>query len=79
MEANNPLVPAGYDIVWSLVAIVVVALVVAALVSLSRTAPRLSPGIALAWAALVLVVPVLGSVAWLAVGRRAAPDTGSSR
>jgi hypothetical protein len=70
MEGHNPLIPPVYDIVWSVVAAASVVLIVIAIVSLSRKASQLSPVLALAWAALILVVPVLGPVAWLAVGRR---------
>ncbi|TDN45486.1 phospholipase D-like protein [Curtobacterium flaccumfaciens] len=73
METNNPVIPQIYDVTWSVVAIASVALVVVALVSLSRTAPRLSPWLAVAWVALIVVVPILGAVAWLAIGRRAVP------
>lgn|GEM_PF-871052 len=73
MEAQNPLVPQGYDIAWSVAAVSYLVLIVIAVVSLSRTAPRMSPWLALVWAALILVVPFLGPVAWLAVGRRTVP------
>ncbi|MFJ4296877.1 hypothetical protein [Curtobacterium sp. NPDC089689] len=73
METSNPLVPAPYDLVWSVLAVITVALTVVALVSLGRAARGLSPWLALAWAALIIVVPVLGAVAWLGVGRRAEP------
>ncbi|KTR09350.1 PLDc N-terminal domain-containing protein [Curtobacterium luteum] len=73
METSNPLVPATYDLVWSVVAVITVALAVVASVSLSRAARRLSPWLAFAWAALIVLVPVLGAVAWLGVGRRTEP------
>jgi multisubunit Na+/H+ antiporter MnhG subunit len=60
---------------WTVVAVVSLLLIVIAVVSLARRAGQLSPLIALAWAALILVVPVLGPVAWLAIGRRTAPRT----
>ncbi len=73
MDTSNPVIPAAYDIVWTVVMVVYLAFVIVALVSLSRTAPRLSSWLALAWAALVVMVPVLGALAWLTIGRRAAP------
>ncbi|MCM3697541.1 PLDc N-terminal domain-containing protein [Microbacterium oleivorans] len=67
----NPLLPSLYDVVWSLVALIVIGLAVVALVSLARSARGLTSVQALAWAIVILFVPVLGPVAWLAVGRRA--------
>lgn len=79
MEDHNPLVPPLYDIVWSVVAIAALVLVVVGFVSLSRSASRLSPWLALVWAALIVVVPILGPVAWLAIGRRTAPGAHQPR
>jgi len=73
VEEHNPLVPPAYDIVWSACAVVSVLLIVIAFVSLSRRASGLSPLVALTWSVLIIVVPVLGPVAWLAVGSRTAP------
>ena len=67
----NPLFPAGYDVVWSVVAVVIIGLAIVAIVSLSRGARRLTAVQALIWVLVVLFVPVLGPVALLAVGRRA--------
>ena len=71
MDAHNPLIPAGYDVVWSVVAVLIFTLTVIALITLARASKRLTVTQALVWAAIVLLVPVLGAVAWLAVGRRA--------
>lgn len=50
-------------------ALAVVALTVAALVSVGRCR-ALSAGQTLVWVLLVLFVPVLGALAWLAASRR---------
>ena len=71
MDTVNPLLPAGYDIVWSVVALVAAVLAIVALVSLMRSARRLTATQALVWVLVVLLVPVAGPLAWLAVGRRA--------
>ncbi len=71
MDAHNPLVPAAYDLAWSGLAAVALVLTVVALVSLARRARTLGGGQALVWVLIVLFVPLLGSVSWLAVGRRA--------
>lgn len=70
-DVENPLIPAGYDIVWSLIAALALVLVVLALVTLVRGAKHLSSSQVLLWSALVVFVPVLGAVAWLTVGHRA--------
>ena len=70
---HNPLLPAGYDIAWSVVSVVVIALAVFALVVLARSAQRLTSWQALGWTLVILFVPVLGSLAWLTIGRRALP------
>ncbi len=67
----NPLMPAAYDLVWSGLAVVAFGLAVWGIVSLSRSAARLSSTMVLVWALVILLVPVLGPVAWLAAGRRA--------
>ncbi|WP_243076051.1 PLD nuclease N-terminal domain-containing protein [Microbacterium sp. SS28] len=77
-EETNPLIPAGYDIVWSVVAGLVIALVIVALVVLARSAKRLTPLEALVWTLVVLFVPVLGPLAWLTIGHRSATPERSS-
>ena len=72
MDEQNPLIPAGYDIAWSIVAVAAIVLIVVALISLARSAQRLTSLQALIWVLVVLFVPVLGSIAWMAVGRRTA-------
>jgi hypothetical protein len=71
LASANPLIPTGYDILWSVVALVLFALVVAALISLVRNARALTTVQALVWTLLVLFVPLFGSLAWLFVGRPA--------
>ncbi|WP_292831849.1 PLDc N-terminal domain-containing protein [Microbacterium sp.] len=71
-SAVNPLLPAAYDVAWTIVAVAASALTVIALVSLARAAKLLTAPPALVWVIIVLALPVVGAVAWLAVGRRAA-------
>ncbi len=70
-EAVNPLLPAGYDIAWSAVALVAFALLVVALVSVGR-AKSLTPGQGLVWVLVSIFVPIVGPGSWLLVGRRLA-------
>ena len=66
----NPLLAAGYDIAWSVVAFAIVVLIAVALVSLIRLAKSMTPGVGLIWALVVLLIPVVGPLAWLGIGRR---------
>ncbi|TFB88352.1 PLDc_N domain-containing protein [Cryobacterium algoricola] len=66
----NPILPAGYDIVWATVSFLLLALVVVALVSLARAALCLTSTQALIWALTAIFVPVVGPLAWLLIGRR---------
>jgi uncharacterized membrane-anchored protein len=76
-DEHNPLIPAGYDVAWSITTVLVIALTIVALVAQARSAKRLTPWQGLLWSALIVLVPVLGPIAWLSVGRRtAATDRG---
>ncbi|TDW29874.1 PLDc N-terminal domain-containing protein [Cryobacterium psychrophilum] len=66
----NPIIPVGYDIAWTMVSVLVIALIVVALFSIARTAKRLTSTQALIWVLVTIFVPVLGPVAWLSIGRR---------
>lgn len=66
----NPLAPSAADAMGSVIAVLVVVLAIVAIVSLSRCR-GLSPRQALLWALLIVLVPVLGPLAWLVAGRRA--------
>lgn len=65
---NNPLVPVWYDIVWSGVVLLTVVLAVAALVSLIRS--DLDPVTKAGWAAIVILLPVIGAAVWFILQRR---------
>lgn len=78
MGGPNPLLPAGYDVVWSVIATAVIALTVIALIILARAATGLAATRAWVWALVILLVPVLGAVAWIAIGRRGLPSSGRS-
>ena len=80
-DEHNPLLPAGYDIAWSVITAVVIALTVVALISLVRSAKRLTDWQRVVWVALILLVPVIGPISWLATGDRlhAAAPSGRGR
>ena len=75
---HNPLIPAGYDVAWSVVTIVVVGVAIAALVVLARSAGRLTTPQALGWTLVILFVPVVGPLAWLTIDRRSLAGERSS-
>ncbi|MBZ4486441.1 PLDc N-terminal domain-containing protein [Microbacterium sp. cx-55] len=66
----NPLLPDGNDIAWALVTAALLTLMLAALVSLARHATRLTGGQTLGWTLLTVLVPIIGPITWLAIGRR---------
>lgn len=65
--SENPLLPATYDVVWTVVVIAVAVLTIWALVRLAKSA--LDAPTKLAWAAFILVVPFLGAIIWLGYRR----------
>lgn len=75
LHAANPLLPAAYDIAWSVIFALVMVLAIVALIVLIRSAGRLRAGTAVIWALLILFVPVVGPILWLTAGRRMTPAT----
>ena len=69
---QNPLIPAGYDIVWSAISVLVLAFMILALISLARSAKRLNGSQGLIWTLVVIFVPFIGPLGWLSIGRRTA-------
>ncbi|WP_188756446.1 PLDc N-terminal domain-containing protein [Microbacterium album] len=70
-ETSNPLLPTAYDLAWTASFGLILLLAIVALVSLIRRAPGMTTLAAGLWAAIVILVPVLGPVAWFGVGNRA--------
>lgn len=60
----NPLMPAGYDVLWSVITLAHVVLLFFALRAWFRTSPATLLGVV--QAVVIVFVPVLGSVAYLA-------------
>lgn len=69
--SENPMLPAGYDILWSAVTIAIIVLAVSALVSLARTPRSGGPvdGVRGIWALAIIFLPILGALAWFVSGR----------
>ena len=71
-SVNNPLLPAAYDIAWSVTAVAMLLLVVVVLFSIARTAELITSSQALIWTLVVIFVPIVGPLSWLFIGRRSA-------
>lgn len=76
MHNPNPLIPAGYDVLWTVVVVAFAVVVILALVSIGRAASRMSPLVTLGWALVVIFLPLVGPLAWFAAGRRAVMAAG---
>lgn len=67
-QLPNPLLPASYDLIWSGVVVVVLALMVTALWQALRSKAH-TGGQQLMWALVIVVAPVVGAIAWFVLGR----------
>lgn len=66
----NPLLPTPFDTTAWFVVLLGLVLFVVALLSLGQRTSRMTPGRSLGWLALILLLPVAGSAAWLLIGRK---------
>lgn len=76
------MVPVTYDVVMTLVPVVILGIMVVALVSVSRMSKHLTLGQLSTWMLIVIFAPVVGPVVWLTLGRRkvtAQPTTAQPR
>lgn len=69
-ETPNPLIPAPYDVAFSLIPIALAAFAIVGLVSIIRRYATMSVGESVAWTAFVVLAPVVGAVVWFAIGRQ---------
>ena len=67
-EAVNPLIPAPFDIAWSIVALVLLAFMVSAIVSIVRASAALTGIHVIVWVAVVIAAPVIGATVWFVAG-----------
>lgn len=77
VHAPNPILPASYDIVWSIVIVGLLALVGTALWQILR-AKSLTGVDAVVWVLVVLAVPALGAILWFAFGHARHATTGTT-
>lgn len=71
LEVVNPLLPTGYDVIWTVVVLALLALAAIAIVQVLRE-PTLSGLGAALWLLVILALPVLGAVAWFVLRPRSA-------
>lgn len=71
----NPLLPTAYDLIWSGIVAVLLAVTVAAIVSIVRHAKQLSGASYVLWVLVVLLAPVLGVALWFVFGRPKVRET----
>lgn len=69
-EIPNPVVPAMYDVAFSVVPLVLVAAMVAGLVSIMRRYRAMSGLESFGWTVFVVVAPVLGTLVWFFLARQ---------
>jgi len=73
-EAIDPLVPAGYDLIWSAFTFLplLLALIfwVVALVQIAGRRDQLPGASAVLWVILVTAIPLAGTIAWFVAGPR---------
>lgn len=81
-DFENPVIPAWFDILWSVGGAVILLALVAvwavALLSIQRHSDRLPPAAVAVWVAIVLFASLLGAIAWFTIGRpqaRVRPST----
>lgn len=68
----NPLLPAAYDVTWSVAVVTALALMIIALISIARTTQRITSSQSLMWTLVAIFVPLVGPLSWLFIGRRTA-------
>lgn len=71
--------PPLYDVVWSAVPFVLLAVTIAGLVSFARRSPEMPGFESLVWLLIVIVAPLIGTVLWFAIGRRQYPSPPRAR
>lgn len=75
---ENPLIPTQWELSVTAIGLLIIALAVAAVVSLARDR-HYTPGQRLLWLVVILLAPIVGSVVWLSIGRRAGARTPARR
>ncbi|MBX9718266.1 MAG: PLDc N-terminal domain-containing protein [Microbacteriaceae bacterium] len=69
-EIADPVAPAWFDLVYSIVPLVLVIVAIVGLVSIIRRYRSMSVLESAGWTAVVVVAPIVGTLVWFGVGRR---------
>lgn len=69
-EIADPVAPAWFDLVYSIVPLVLVIVAIVGLVSIIRRYRSISVLESAGWTAVVVFAPLLGTLVWFAIGRR---------
>lgn len=64
ISGANPLIPTGWEVLATVASLFAIGLVVAALCSLVRQSKNLSGSTTLAWAVLIVLLPLAGPILW---------------
>lgn len=67
-ESSVPFAPATYDVVWTIVAVLGLVLLAAAMVAWARSTDRSI--VSLAWFFVLLALPIIGPIGYLLESRR---------
>lgn len=65
MDQVNPLIPAAYDVIWTVALVLVAVLTLAALTVLAFAWRRLPLIDAIVWLVVIFALPLAGPVVWL--------------
>lgn len=69
-DVPNPLIPAWYDLAFSIVPLAFVAIAIVGLVSIVRRYSAMSTFDSVVWTVFVVAVPVVGTTVWFVLGRQ---------
>ncbi len=78
-DVVDPVLPAWYDVTFSVIPVLLCVLWISALISIARRAPRLRALEAIGWFLFVTIAPIVGPLVWFLVGRRPASPSEASR
>ena len=67
---TNPVIPFGANLALVIWLVLVATLTIAALVHAALRAKQMTPLLTVVWVAIIVVVPVIGPIAWFVIGRK---------
>lgn len=79
LDVVDPVLPAWYDVTFSVLPVLLGVLWISALISIARRAPRLRGLEVIGWFLFVTIAPVVGPLVWFLVGRRLTAPSDATR